>query len=99
MSINRDALHHLAKLSALQLSDDELDHLWHDLEWILQYVAQLQEIDTTWIESLSHPIAWMEVPMHEGVSPYADPDGLLQNVSHQINHKHVVITSKKAEEN
>jgi hypothetical protein len=45
------------------------------------------------------PIAGVVSPLYEGVEPYADPDSLLSNVEHQITHRQVVITSKKAEEN
>ncbi len=99
MVITREQLLHLAKLSALQLSDEELEHLGNDLESIVWYVGQLQEVDTTWVDPLSHPIQGVVSPLYEGVEPYNDPDGLLSNVEHQINHRHVVITSKKAEEN
>ena len=99
MAITRDELLHLAKLSSLQLSEEEIEHLGKDLDGILQYVWQLQEIDTTGVDPLSHPIQGVVSPLYEGTEPYADPDWLLSNVEHQINHRQVVITSKKAEEN
>ena len=99
MAITRDELLHLAKLSALQLSEEEIARLWNDLEGIVAYVWQLQEIDTTGVEPLSHPIAWVVSPLYDGVVAYPDPDWLLSNIQHQINHRQVVITSKKAEEN
>ncbi len=38
MAITRDELLHLAKLSSLQLSEEEIEHLGKDLDGILQYV-------------------------------------------------------------
>jgi Asp-tRNA(Asn)/Glu-tRNA(Gln) amidotransferase C subunit len=35
MAISREQLEHLAKLSALQLSDEELEHLGKDLKSII----------------------------------------------------------------
>jgi hypothetical protein len=45
------------------------------------------------------PIAGVVSPLYDGVEPYTDPDSLLSNVEHQVTHRQVVITSKKAEEN
>jgi aspartyl-tRNA(Asn)/glutamyl-tRNA(Gln) amidotransferase subunit C len=48
--ISRDDVQHLAQLSSLQLSDDELDNLKVDIENILGYVQQLSELDTEGVE-------------------------------------------------
>lgn len=48
--ISRDDVQHLAQLSSLQLSSDELDGLQTDIATILDYVDQLGELDTTGIE-------------------------------------------------
>lgn len=48
--ISRDDVQHLAQLSSLHLSDDELDGLQTDLSNILQYVQQLSELDTAGVE-------------------------------------------------
>jgi len=49
-TITTDDVRHLAQLSNLQLSDDEVENLRGDLENILGYIAQLGELDTTGIE-------------------------------------------------
>jgi len=49
-AISRDDVLHLAQLSSLQLSDDEVEALQNDLGNILAYVEQLGELDTTGIE-------------------------------------------------
>lgn len=48
--ISRDDVQHLAQLSSLQLSDNEIDDLQVDIGNILGYVEQLSELDTTGIE-------------------------------------------------
>ena len=48
--ISRDDVLKLAKLSSLQLSNDEIDALGGDIEAILQYVKQLDELDTEGVE-------------------------------------------------
>lgn len=49
-SISFDDVQHLARLSSLQLGDDEATLLQADIGNILTYVQQLAELDTTGIE-------------------------------------------------
>lgn len=49
-AISRDDVLHLAQLSSLQLTDDEVVALQNDLSNILAYVEQLSELDTTGVE-------------------------------------------------
>jgi aspartyl-tRNA(Asn)/glutamyl-tRNA(Gln) amidotransferase subunit C len=48
--VSRDDVLHLAQLSSLQLSEDEVDSLAADMTNILGYVEQLNELDTTDVE-------------------------------------------------
>ncbi|MBH1956172.1 Asp-tRNA(Asn)/Glu-tRNA(Gln) amidotransferase subunit GatC [Candidatus Saccharibacteria bacterium] len=48
--ISRDEVQHLAQLSSLQLSDDETTNLQKDIGNILNYIQQLDELDTTGVE-------------------------------------------------
>jgi aspartyl-tRNA(Asn)/glutamyl-tRNA(Gln) amidotransferase subunit C len=48
--ISRDDVQHLAQLSSLELSDDELESLQADLSNILGYVEQLGTLDTSGVE-------------------------------------------------
>ncbi len=48
--ISRDDVLHLAQLSNLELSDNEIDSLKIDLSNILGYVEQLSELDTDGVE-------------------------------------------------
>ena len=49
-TITRDDVLHLAQLSSLQLSEDEIVALQADLANILGYVDQLSELDTQGVE-------------------------------------------------
>ena len=49
-TITTDDVRHLAQLSNLQLTDDEVENLRDDLENILGYIEQLGELDTTGVE-------------------------------------------------
>jgi len=48
--ISRSDVQHLAQLSNLQLSEDEISPLQADLENIVGYFQQLDELDTTGVE-------------------------------------------------
>ena len=45
--VSRDTVIKLAALSSLQLDDSEVDSLQADISHILDYVAQLDELDTS----------------------------------------------------
>ncbi len=49
-TITTDDVRHLAQLSNLQLSDDEVANLQTDLGNILNYIDQLGALDTTGVE-------------------------------------------------
>jgi aspartyl-tRNA(Asn)/glutamyl-tRNA(Gln) amidotransferase subunit C len=52
--ITRDDIAHLARLSRLALSDQELDHLAPQLNQIISAVAQVQEVAAEGIPPTSH---------------------------------------------
>lgn len=49
-AISRNDVQHLAQLSSLQLTDEELESLQTDIGNILGYIEQLGELDTTGVE-------------------------------------------------
>lgn len=49
-TISSDDVRHLAQLSSLQLSDDEVASLQVDLANILSYIEQLSSLDTSGVE-------------------------------------------------
>ncbi len=49
-AISRSDVQHLAQLSSLQLTDEELDSLQTDIGNILEYIEQLSELDTNGVE-------------------------------------------------
>lgn len=51
--INKQTLEHLAKLARIELDPKEEERLLHDLQKILDYFKELQEIDTSDVPPLS----------------------------------------------
>lgn len=48
--ITNDDVRHLAQLSSLQMSDAEVESLRADIEKIINYINQLDELDTDGVE-------------------------------------------------
>jgi len=54
MAITRDEVRHIAKLANLEFGDDEQDRFTRQLSAILDYVKQLDRLDTRAVEPTSH---------------------------------------------
>jgi aspartyl-tRNA(Asn)/glutamyl-tRNA(Gln) amidotransferase subunit C len=54
-AISRDEVAHLARLSRLALTDDELDHYAGQLDSILSHVANISEVAAADIPGTAHP--------------------------------------------
>ena len=53
--ISRDEVAHLARLSRLALTGEELIHFAEQIDGIVETVAAVQEVDTEGVAPLSHP--------------------------------------------
>lgn len=54
MAITRKDVLHVARLARLELRDDEVERMIRDLGGILDYVAELDELDTSNVAATSH---------------------------------------------
>lgn len=54
MAITAENIRHLCKLSSLALGDAEIARMSKELEAIVGYVQQLQEVDTTGVEPIAN---------------------------------------------
>jgi aspartyl-tRNA(Asn)/glutamyl-tRNA(Gln) amidotransferase subunit C len=77
MSITRDEVAHLARLSRLALSDEELDHLAPQLDQIISAVAQVQEVAAEGIPPTSHATGLTNVFRDDEPAPCLTPDEAL----------------------
>ena len=50
MNITKDEVKHLAKLSSISLNESEVENLRGDLDNIVNYIKQLDELDTENVE-------------------------------------------------
>lgn len=56
MSVTRKDVEYIASLAKLDFSEEELENYTHQLNDILTYVEKLNELDTSNVEPLSHPV-------------------------------------------
>jgi aspartyl-tRNA(Asn)/glutamyl-tRNA(Gln) amidotransferase subunit C len=83
MSVTRKDVEHIAELARLKFKDEELQNFTEQLNEILAYMEQLNELDTENIEPLSHPIEGGNVFREDVVKPSLDREHALKNAPDQ----------------
>jgi len=70
---------HVAKLARLELTEEEKEKFTHQLGDVLAHVEKMNEVDTTGVEPMNHPIDFSNV-MREDKKIYENTrDELMQN--------------------
>ena len=77
MPITPSDVAHLARLSRLALSDEELDHLAPQLDQIITSVAQVQEVAAEGIPPTSHATGLTNVFRDDEPAPCLTPEQAL----------------------
>jgi len=54
--LSADQVRHVAKLSRLRLSDQEIEHFAAQLSSVLDYMSKLNELDVDGVEPMSHAL-------------------------------------------
>ncbi|MCE9561829.1 MAG: Asp-tRNA(Asn)/Glu-tRNA(Gln) amidotransferase subunit GatC [Planctomycetes bacterium] len=79
MSLTLDQVRKVAILARLELPEADLIRMQSQLSAILDYVAQLEELDTEGVEPLAHPLPIHNVFRPDEPTPSLTPDEALQN--------------------
>jgi aspartyl-tRNA(Asn)/glutamyl-tRNA(Gln) amidotransferase subunit C len=79
MSVTRDDVRHIASLARLDFSDEEEEEMAGELSRILDYVDELDEVDTSGVEPMSHVLDLTNVSREDEVDTRIDRDDALQN--------------------
>jgi aspartyl-tRNA(Asn)/glutamyl-tRNA(Gln) amidotransferase subunit C len=77
VSITRDEVAHLAKLSRLALTEDELDHFAGQLDVIIGAVARVQEVTSAGIPPTTHAAELVNVFRDDVIEPPLDAELVL----------------------
>jgi aspartyl-tRNA(Asn)/glutamyl-tRNA(Gln) amidotransferase subunit C len=75
--ITREEVAHLARLSRLELKDEELDHFASQLDVIIGAVARVGEIAADDVPPTSHPLPLTNVMRPDEVRPSLTPEEVL----------------------
>src|SRR5688572_10756303 len=79
MSLWLDQVRKVASLARLELSEDDLARMQRELSAILDYVDQLQQLDTDGVEPLAHPLPVRNVFRADEPAPSLPVDEALRN--------------------
>jgi len=77
--LTEEQVRHVAKLARLKCTDDEIKEFTGQLGAILDYVTQLEEVDTENIEPLAHCLPVHNVFRKDEVKPSLSNDAALAN--------------------
>lgn len=64
-NLNKETIKQLSRLCRIHCTDEEEEALLHDLQKILNYIEQLQEIDTKQVPPCNHVLEDMHNVMRE----------------------------------
>lgn len=79
MAVTLKDVEHIARLARLEFSEAEKETFTHQLNAILAYVEQLNTLDTTAVEPLSHVIDFQNVFREDVAQPGLTPPEALRN--------------------
>lgn len=78
-TLSREDVQHVARLARLELNSAEQEKFTKELNNILGFVEQLNELDTAGIEPTAHAIAVRNVFRPDRVTASLDPEEALAN--------------------
>lgn len=79
MKISRAEVEHIADLARLELGEREIEQLQKDLSQILEYVGQLNELDTSDVLPTSHVVVKGDVLSEDKTRPSFPREDVLAN--------------------
>ncbi len=79
MRLSREEIEHVALLSRLKLTEEEIGRFTEQLNTILGHFEQLKEADTSRAAGTTHVVPMVNVLREDIERPCFDPDQALQN--------------------
>ena len=79
MKLTLEQVRHVAELARIGLDDDELEALAGELSSILEYIDQLEQLDTAAIPPTAQVGELVDVMREDDVRPSLDPEDALRN--------------------
>ena len=82
--LSKKELQNLAKLSHLQLDEDELDKLALDLSKVLEYFSSLEDINSESIKMTGHPLNIINSQREDITSKSMNTEEVLKNAPSKL---------------
>lgn len=79
MPVSKEEVKKIAELARLEFSESEIEKYTVEMNNILGYVEKLNELDTSKVEPLSHPIENTNVFRDDKIIPSTERDEALKN--------------------
>ena len=76
---------HVAKLARLELTEEEKEKYTHQLGDVLAHVEKMNEVDTTGVEPMNHPIDFVNVMREDKVFYEQTKEALMKNAPYEEN--------------
>ncbi len=90
MSLDRETVKRIAKLARLKLADEKVEHMQQDLNRILHFIDQLNEVNTDQVKALAG-VNVPAMPMRQDVIDDGDEvNEILANAPEEACHMFVV---------
>ncbi len=84
MAITREEVLHVARLARLSLSEAEVGRLRDQLDNILDYIRQLDALDTRDVIPTSHAVEMGTPFRDDAVLPFGDKEAILSNAPDRV---------------
>ena len=92
-----EQIKYLAKLSAISLTDEEVEEMKKEFDVILDFVWKLQQIPTDWIEKMYTPIEEVRLNYQVDTDTKINKDCWLSNSPCETDNDMIVIKSSTVE--
>ncbi len=89
--ITQDEVRHIAKLTKLKLTEDEIKKFTNQLSGVLDFFGQLQEVNTENIEETSQVTGLTNITRSDKITVDGNEDALLNCSPHKIENHSIKI--------
>jgi aspartyl-tRNA(Asn)/glutamyl-tRNA(Gln) amidotransferase subunit C len=79
MAVTKEDVEYIAKLARLELKDTEIDNYTNQLNQILEYMDKLNEVDTSNVEPLLHPVENQNVFREDKIKNTSSKEDTMKN--------------------
>ncbi len=83
MKITREDVLYVARLARLEIEDSAIDRFALQIGRILDYIEQLNELDTTGVRPTAHALALTNVMREDAARPHLEREAALANAPQQ----------------